>query len=125
MARTDDGVIEQESLVRTVLQTLLSLVATLSGVAGKLLGVLATFLTVAEGRGKDLLDEAEDRGRKLLHEVPTPARVARRRRMRAAGWFSGGLATGAAIGWFAHGALHGEAEEPASLTPINRDREVG
>lgn len=65
----------------------------------RLLALVGAVLDMASERGRGMVGRLEERGRELASAVEPPRRVRRRRALRTAAWFAGGLAAGTAVGY--------------------------
>lgn len=70
--------------------------------ANETAGIAATVLDRVVAVLKALVGDLDEKGRELAYTIEPPRTVTRRSRFRAAGWFAGGFALGAGLGWFAH-----------------------
>lgn len=91
--------------------------------AGETAGIIATPLERFVAVLKALFGDLEEKGRELAYTVDPPKTVTRRSRSRAAGWFAGGFALGAGLGWFAHRRYQQDRIEGAQ-DPEQHVREV-
>lgn len=71
----------------------------LPALLSRLLALVGAVLDMASDRGRGVVGRLEERGRELASAVEPPRRVRRRRALRTAAWFAGGVAAGTVVGY--------------------------